>query len=334
MVRGIEKRDIFIDDRDRTAFVDRLSYLLMKTGTDCLAWSLLSNHAHLLLRPTKGKLADMMRRLLTGYAVFFNLRHDRCGHLFQNRYKSIICEEDTYMLELVRYIHLNPFRAGLVSSLRQLDAHPWSGHAVMMGHRQLQGQTTDEVLMMFDQDRRQARNKYRAFVAEGIPLGKRDELTGGGLKRRLKLSGSSDFEAYDERILGSGHFVEHLWHQVEISPAVEPPSPPSIDDIMEGVAAAFGIEGLSLRQGSKQKFISAARAVTCFIAIRRFGYPGVEVSNNLGISRSGVILAAERGESLYSSTEALRSLFPEIDTSTRNSAIGKEGCSNSPADDK
>jgi hypothetical protein len=80
MVRGIEKRDIFVNDRDKSTFVDRFSRLLMDTKTECLAWSLLSKHAHLLLRPTKGKLSGMMRRLATGYAVAFNLRHHRCGH--------------------------------------------------------------------------------------------------------------------------------------------------------------------------------------------------------------------------------------------------------------
>jgi putative transposase len=108
MVRGIERRNIFLDDRDRSTFVNRLSLLLLETQTDCLAWSLLSNHAHLLLRPSKKILSEMMQRLLTGYAVEFNLRHHRCGHLFQNRFKSIVCEEDSYLLELVRYIHLNP----------------------------------------------------------------------------------------------------------------------------------------------------------------------------------------------------------------------------------
>ena len=129
MVRGIERRDIFLDDRDRSDFVERLSQLLLKTRTDCLAWCLLPSHAHLLLRPTIGALSEMMQRLLTGYAVVFNLRHHRSGHLFQNRFKSIVCEEDSYLLELVRYIHLNPFRAGLVPSLGKLDTFKWSGHA-------------------------------------------------------------------------------------------------------------------------------------------------------------------------------------------------------------
>ena len=87
IARGIEKRDIFCDDKDRRAFVERLSPMLLKTRTQCLAWALMSNHFHLLLRPTEGKLSELMRRLLTGYAVSFNLRHHRSGHLCQRQSK-------------------------------------------------------------------------------------------------------------------------------------------------------------------------------------------------------------------------------------------------------
>ena len=206
MVRGIEKRDIFLNNDDSTLFIERLSKLLIETGTDCFAWALMSNHFHLLLRPKSTKLSLFMRRLLTGYAVVFNLRHGRSGHLFQNRYKSIVCEEDSYLLELVRYIHLNPLRAGLVNSLDDLDSYQWSGHAVIMGKGTFAGQNEDEVLLMFDNRKMSARKKYRAFIEDGIRQGKRDELVGGGLRRSLKLSGSDEYEAYDERILGSGRF--------------------------------------------------------------------------------------------------------------------------------
>ncbi|MBI5017160.1 MAG: transposase [Deltaproteobacteria bacterium] len=112
MVRGIERRDIFVDDDDRRAFVGRLGELLGATQTELLAWALLSNHVHLLVRSRTGSLGTFMRRLLTGYAVTFNRRHERSGHLFQNRYKSVVCDEEPYLLELVRYIHLNPLRVG------------------------------------------------------------------------------------------------------------------------------------------------------------------------------------------------------------------------------
>ena len=207
IVRGVERRDIFLDDDDRQSFWDRFSSLLIHTGTECLAWSLLTNHAHMLLRPTHGKLGHLMRRLLTGHAVTFNLRHQRSGHLFQNRYKSIICEEEPYLLELVRYIHLNPLRAGLVKDITELNDYPWSGHAVLMGHREMPGQNADEVLRYFGKRKTSAREKYQSFVADGIPLGRREELVGGGLKRMLKLGDGALNTAYDDRILGSGETV-------------------------------------------------------------------------------------------------------------------------------
>ena len=86
IVRGVAQTDIFLDDDDRKDFVQRLSDLLAETKTSCSAWALLDNHVHLLLTPTEQPLASFMRRLLTGYAVVFNLRHKRSGHLFQNRY--------------------------------------------------------------------------------------------------------------------------------------------------------------------------------------------------------------------------------------------------------
>lgn len=121
MVRGIERCDIFLDDEDRSHFLERFTPLLIATETRCFAWSLMSNHFHLLLKPTSVPLSHFMRRLLTGYAVVFNRKHSRLGHLFQNRYKSIVCEEETCLQELVRYIHLNPLRAGIVPDLPQLD---------------------------------------------------------------------------------------------------------------------------------------------------------------------------------------------------------------------
>ncbi len=123
MIRGIERRDIFTDDEDRENLIERLSDLLPATGTRCYAWSLLSNHAHFLVRSGPQGIAVLMRRLLTGYAVSFNRRHKRHGQLFQNRYKSVICQEDRYFQELVSYIHLNPLRAKIASDLKDLAGY-------------------------------------------------------------------------------------------------------------------------------------------------------------------------------------------------------------------
>ena len=133
MVRGIERRKIFDGDADRDHFLHRMGEILLDTGTTCFAWSLMPNHFHLLFRTGNVPVSTVMRRLLTGYAVWFNRSRRRHGHLFQNRFKSVLCQEDSYLLELVRYIHLNPLRAGLVKSIPELDTYPYSGHGALMG---------------------------------------------------------------------------------------------------------------------------------------------------------------------------------------------------------
>jgi REP element-mobilizing transposase RayT len=111
MVRGIERKRIVTDDGDRKNFVERMGEIAAETDTAICAWALLDNHVHILLRSGFFGLPAYMRGLLTSYAISFNRRHRRHGHLFQNRYKSIVCEEDLYFRELVRYIYLNPVRA-------------------------------------------------------------------------------------------------------------------------------------------------------------------------------------------------------------------------------
>ena len=135
IVRGIERRKISKDDTDRIDFLDRLGKVLSETDTTCFAWALIPNHFHLLLRTGACPVSTVMRRLLTGHAMNFNRRHRRSGQLFQNRFKSILCQKDTYLLELVRYIHLNPIRARLITDIKALDKHSFCGHAVIMGKK-------------------------------------------------------------------------------------------------------------------------------------------------------------------------------------------------------
>jgi putative transposase len=115
----------------------------------------------LLLRTGSVPIATLMRRLLTGYAVQFNRRHSRHGHVFQNRYKSI-CQEEAYLMELVRYIHLNPLRAGLVRSLEELDGYPYGGHSALMGRIERPWQDVETVLGRFGGDAESSRAAYRA----------------------------------------------------------------------------------------------------------------------------------------------------------------------------
>lgn len=126
--RGIEKRPIYLDDIDRESFLDRVGINLPKWGMRCLAWSLMPNHFHLLLQSDRGCLPSFMQCLLTGYSMQFNERHQRVGHLFQNRYKSPVVCKDGYFRDVVRYIHLNPVRSKIVRSICELEEYPWTGH--------------------------------------------------------------------------------------------------------------------------------------------------------------------------------------------------------------
>ena len=137
IIRGIEKKPIVDDVKDRKEFVNRLGILSTEEKTAIYAWALMNNHAHILLRSGPGGLSRFMRRLLSGYAIYYNHRHRRHGHLFQNRFKSIICEEDAYFQELVRYIHLNPIRARIVQTMSKLGKYAWCGHSVIIGKRKL-----------------------------------------------------------------------------------------------------------------------------------------------------------------------------------------------------
>lgn len=122
-----------------------------------------------------------MRRLLTGYAVRFNRRHRRCGHLFQNRYKSILCEEEGYLKQLVAYIHLNPFRVGIVADVAALQDYPFTDHSALMGKRVRPWQDTAYVLTLFGRTISEATRNLQKHVLKWSTKGHCHELTGGGL---------------------------------------------------------------------------------------------------------------------------------------------------------
>ena len=124
MGRGIEKNNIFLNKKDRNDFINRLSVLVNEDTIEIYAWALMTNHFHILLNTKNRPLSSSMRKILTGYVVNFNRRHKRYGHLFQNLYKSIVCQEDAYLMELVRYIHLNLLRGGVVKDLNGLNDSP------------------------------------------------------------------------------------------------------------------------------------------------------------------------------------------------------------------
>jgi len=308
IVRGIERTDIFLDDDDRDNFCQRLQALLVKSATPCLAWCLLDNHVHLLLRPAEIPLAVFMRRLLTGYALSFNLRHNRTGHLFQNRYKSIVCDEDAYLLELIRYIHLNPIRAGVINHLDQLRLYPWSGHPQVMGLSEQRLINTDEVLSRFSRNATAARNIYLEFLADGLSHKDAPNLSRGGRQTSRQLDCSlSDEDLFDERILGVGNFAENvLGRQNDQQPEV------SLDQLISTITDYYGIDAAKITAPTKERTAVSAKSVICYLAMRRLLCPGVEVARRLGYSTSAASHASSRGERLFEDDEKIQQTFSEM----------------------
>lgn len=307
IVRGIEKRPVFLDDQDREEFLSRCSLLLKETSTDCFAWALLNSHFHLLLQPQFVKLAHFMRRLLTGYAVVFNLRHGRAGHLFQNRYKSIVCDSDAYLLELVRYIHLNPVRAGIVAKLDDLATYPWCGHGELLGKGSRKLINEDDVLLHFAQRRPAARKRYKQFIADGLATPSKIKLSAGGKRTSQAFDpGLGNDVLYDDRILGGGCFVERVLATAE---CVADAPGLSLADLIGRVAEYFQIEQVRLSKPSKERDLARAKAAICYMAVRESGLRGTDVSAALGLSPAAVSHAAKRGEALLREESGLRERF-------------------------
>jgi REP element-mobilizing transposase RayT len=308
IVRGIERRKIFYDDHDRDNFIERLGAILTETSTPCFAWALIPNHLHLLFRTGSTPIATVMRRLLTGYAVTFNRRHRRHGQLFQNRYKSILCQEDLYLLELVRYIHLNPLRARIVKELKQLDKYPYCGHSVLMGKNTREWQDTDYILRFYYNKKLTARRRYREYVKKGINAGRRPDLMGGGLVR--SAGGWSVVKAMrrgfermkgDERILGEGDFVETVLKaaQEDLERKYKLKAEGySFDWLVRRVARQLELEPKDVLAPGKYVQSVKARSLLCYWGTRELGMTTVELAKRLNLAQPTVSQAVIRGQKI------------------------------------
>lgn len=308
IARGIERCKIFRTKKDYADFVTRLAVIFSETGTACYAWALIPSHFHLLLKTGAVPIATVMRRLLTGYAVSFNHRHRRHGHVFQNRYKSILCQEDAYLLELVRYIHLNPLRAGIVPGCEALGWFPYAGHGAIAGSMPNDWQDVDSVLTMFADQPATARLRYRRFVEDGAQQGQRPELTGGGMIRSLggwaavKERGKSlEFRKSDERILGDGDFVEktlkeagEAWKRQEVWRA----KGITLDHLLPAVSEIMGLPTEEVLLPGKNRQRVRARSLLCYWAVRDLGMTMTAMARESGLSVPSVAKSVERGEGI------------------------------------
>ena len=306
MARGIEGGKIFRTTSDRKHFLERLENILKETETYCYAWALIPNHFHLLLRTGSTPITTVMRRLLTGYAQWYNRRYQRQGHVFQNRYKSILCQEDKYFLELVRYIHLNPVRAKIVKDLERLDSYKYSGQSVLMGKVKNDWQDIEAVLAMFGEKKGPARRAYKKFVKKGMSEGKRQDLTGGGLLRSAggwegikALREEKVYQRNDERILGDGDFVSRILSTAEDKMKKEYELKSlgmDLDAVASRVSEVLDIEEKDVWAKGRYKRIVEARSLLCYWAVRELGLSMSSLAKKLGISIPSVSDSVKRGQ--------------------------------------
>ena len=275
-IRGIERRKIFNDNKDRDNFIERMSTLLPETKTQCYAWSFLPNHAHFLFRSGPKGIASLMRRLLTGYAMRYNRRHKRHGQLFQNRYKSIVCQEDTY-------------------------------HKSLMGKVKLEWQDVEYVLGYFGKRAGEARKKYRSYVEKGIEMGRRPELVGGGLIRslggwdevkKLKLKGEERIKS-DQRILGESDFVSDILSESEDQFARKYRLKSlgyNFKKVLSRVSDLFQLDKEYITGKGRQKGRVMARDLACYWSVNELGMTMVDLARRFDMTPAAVSCGVQRGE--------------------------------------
>jgi REP element-mobilizing transposase RayT len=255
IVRGNQRQKTFLSDQDYRAYQKRLAKYRERYGYSVHAYCLMPNHVHLLLESSDQPLAKLMQGLQQSYSQYFNMSHRKVGHVFQGRYKAIICAKDEYLLELVRYIHLNPVRAGMVKAP---EGYRYSGHQAYLESKA--GDIIDPVKVL-----RLIGGKagYRRFVREGMADGHKEEY----------------YEVEDQRFLGAEGFGDRVQGRVDATKRV--PSKRSIEAIVRQLAKELGVSVDALRSRERGWVISKARTMIAYLMARRLGYELKEVASYL-----------------------------------------------------
>jgi putative transposase len=295
MARGIEGRDIFFEDDDRSYFLSLLSEGIQKTGYSCYAWVLMGNHYHLLLRINEQPLGNFMRRLNGKYARYYSKKHQRKGYLFQDRYKSIVTQDQGYIEKLVRYIHRNPLRSGVCRSMRELDRYSWCGHGVLLGNGHADFQDVVPVLRRFGKTTSAARRRYREFINKD---GENDEgLFIDQIRRSNK--GAQNRNDFGSWVIGDKEFVQRALQaddRLRFEKERMRKAGWTLDKIADCVSKELSIskESLFIRGSANDR--SRARKVFCYLGVRKARFAQQEVAAYIGISAPSAAVAIIKGE--------------------------------------
>lgn len=243
IIRGNAGLPIFFDDRDRYRLYLILQYIVEKFGCRIHGFCLMTNHVHLIVQIGNISLSRIMQNLSLRYTKWINFAQSRTGHVFQGRYKALLLDADRYLQELVRYVHLNPVRAGMTTTP---DEYTWSGHHAYQGNETLPWLTTNWVLSMFSADIRTARKGYRDFVADGLGEPKKVEFHSG---------------THEGRILGDDFFTDTALIKAD----QRRETAYRLEDVGGAVCRQYGITFEQLKAPGKARPYSEARAVAALL---------------------------------------------------------------------
>jgi len=281
--RGNRKEDIFLDDWDRRAFLEHLAVTVEMCKWRIHAWVLMTNHYHLVVETPEPNLGRGVQRLNGPYAQGLNKRHGRVGHVFQGRYKAILVERESHLLELTRYVILNPVRAGMAE---RAEDYPWSSYLQTLGLVQgMDWLETEWTLLQFGHDMREARRRFCEFVAEAAARDYRpwERLTG-----QIYLGGEVFRESVDALLSTRQPAIEIPRPQRELTPR------PSLDQILGAVVVAFETTAKELRLRKR----GPARKAFALLARRSAAAPLREVADRLGINPWSASHSASAGAML------------------------------------
>ncbi|MBD3392540.1 MAG: hypothetical protein GF418_10685 [Chitinivibrionales bacterium] len=298
MARGIDGRAVFIDDADRNRFLDLLSRGLSRVSYKCYGWSLMPNHYHLVIRASEEPLGPFMRRLNSTYARYFNRKNERKGYVFQDRFKSIPTQDQLYLEELIRYVHLNPLRAGICRDFRVLNRYLWSGHSCIMGYAKRGFQDVKTMLRRFGRDNESARKAYLGFLKKGV---EDDETDFVRLIRQCNR-GVADSGQPACWVIGDRPFIQKAVardreNRARFAEYIRQGL--TISDIAAHVARALGVKTKYLRQKNTTGTASQARKILAHIGHRIYGIPVVKIGLFLGIGGPAVSMCLDEGERLF-----------------------------------
>jgi putative transposase len=297
--RGNARQEIYLQDTDRTAFLKFLARSAEIYQAEVLAYVLMANHFHLLVKTPLGNLQEFMRHFNISYTSYFNRSHQRAGHLYQGRYTSFLVDQDSYLQEVSRYIHLNPLRSQdkasmpLAEKRAYLRKYPWGSYPAYLSSRRSVLQLTD-ILAYFGGDTPEGRREYRSFVEEGLTRELESPLEKG---KGHGIIGSAEFiERIQRAFLSDRPRSREVPAVRRIVGKVQP------ERILGAVATAFGVSRGDLRERGQR---GIARPVLMELFYRYGGLNQREIGEFLGVDYSSVSVGRKNLQALLGKDSGL-----------------------------